>query len=146
MVLKTPSKTSKDSQEDLQPKKHKTVLSSADIEARKAYFKQFQAARAWLKLSFPKAFNFKKPQSFKLGIKHDLLRIPSLFSKRRLCDCLGIYANSRKYLEAPIQENWRYDLSGEQVEQVMQSQKNYVLKRLEYKNTLWEKKYKKKHN
>lgn len=119
MILKTISETQKNAQEDLQPKRHKIALSPADIEAKRASFKQFQATKAWLEENFPKAFNFKEPKPLKLGIQNNLLSLPSPFSKASLRHCLRIYANSKAYLEATIQENWRCDLNGEKVEEVI---------------------------
>lgn len=148
MTLKDASETPKNAQEDLQPKQHKIVLSPSDIEARKASFKQFQAVKTWLEENFPKAFNFKEPKPLKLRIQHDLLLVSSPYSKGQLRKCLGSYVNSKAYLEATVQENWRYDLNGERVEEVTQGQKDYALKQLEYKKALWEKNknYQKKYN
>lgn len=140
MTLKIPSETPKASQEDLQPKKPKIVLSPADIKAKKASLKQFQAAKAWLEENFPKAFNFNNPKPLKLHIQHDLLSMPDVpFSKRCLRHCLGVYAHSKAYLEAIAQENWRYGLNGEKAEEVTQSQKDHALKLLEHKKALWKK-------
>lgn len=140
MILpETPCETTKNAQEGLQPKKHKIALSPADIEAKKASFKKFQATKAWLEENFPKTFNFKEPKPLKLGVQHDLLSVPCPFSKGSLRHCLGVYAHSKAYLEAIVQENWRYDLNGEKVEEVTQGEKDHALKLLEHKKALWEK-------
>jgi len=139
IMLKPPSETPKNAQENSWSKNHKTALTPADIKARRASFKQFQAAKAWLEENFPKSFNFKEPKPLKLGIQHDLLSIPSPFSKKLLRKCLGVYVNTKAYLEATLQENWRYDLNGVKVEEVTQDQKDHALKQLESKITLWKK-------
>jgi len=139
IMIKPPSETPKNAQENSWSKNHKIALAPTDIKARKASFRQFQAAKAWLEENFPKSFNFKKPKPLKLGIQHDLLSIPSPYSKKLLRKCLGVYVNSKAYLEATIQENWRYDLNGEKIEEITQEQKDHALKQLEYKTTLWKK-------
>lgn len=128
-----PCEALKNAQEVLQPKKRKIALSPADIEAKKASFKNFQAAKAWLEGAFPKAFNFKDPKTLKLGIRRDLLLTPSPFSKRCLHHCLGIYTHSKAYFEAIVQEKWRYDLNGDRIEEVTPEQKDHALKQLEDK-------------
>lgn len=139
MTLNVPSEPLKTPQEDLQSKKRKIPLSPADIEARKASFKQFQATKAWLEETFPKTFNFKDPKPLKLGIQHNLLSVTCPFSKGSLRHCLGVYTHSKAYLEAIVQENWRYGLNGEKSEQVTQDQKDHALKMLEHKKALSEK-------
>ncbi len=132
-------------QEVLQPKKRKIRLSPADIEAKRASFKKFQDTKAWLEGTFPKTFNFKGPKPLKLGIRKDLLLISSPFSKRCLHHCLGVYTHSKAYLEAIVQENWRYDLNGEKAEEVTQGQKDHALKMLEHKKAHSEKNKKTKY-
>jgi sRNA-binding protein len=138
-MFKPPSETPKNVQENSCSKNHKIALASADIKARKASFRQFQAAKVWLEENFPKSFNFKKPKPLKLGIQHDLLSIPSPYSKKLLRKCLGAYVNTKAYLEATLQDSWRYDLNGKKIEEVTQEQKDYALKQLEYKTILWKK-------
>lgn len=138
-MFKPPSETPKNAQENSWSKNYKTRLTPPDIKARKASFRQFQVATAWLEENFPKSFNFKDSKPLKLGIQHDLLSIPSPFSKKLLRKCLGVYVNTKAYLEATLQENWRYDLNGKNVEEVTQEQKDYALKQLEYKTILWKK-------
>lgn len=143
MILpETPSETPKTPQEDLKPKKRKIPLSPADIEAKKASFKQFQATKAWLEGTFPKTFNFKGPKPLKLGIQHDLLSVACPFSKGSLRHCLRVYVHSKAYLDAIVQENWRYDLKGEKAEEVTQEQKDHALKMLEHQKSLKNKKRK----
>jgi sRNA-binding protein len=139
MTLNLPSETLKTPQEDLKPKKRRISLSPEDIEAKRASFKQFQATKAWLEETFPKAFNFKNPKPLKLGIQHNLLSVTCPFSKGSLRHCLGIYAHSKTYLEAIVQEKWRYDLNGEKAEEVTQDQKDHALKMLVHKKALSEK-------
>lgn len=138
-MSKLSSETPKNVQENSWSKNHTTALAPADIKARKASFRQFQAAKAWLEENFPKSFNFKKPIPLKLGIQHDLLSIPSPFSKNLLRKCIGVYVNTKAYLEATLQENWRYDLNGEKIEGVTQEQKDHALKQIEHKMTIWKK-------
>ena len=139
MTLSVPSEPLKTPQEDLKPKKRRIVLSPADIEAKRASFKQFQATKAWLEETFPKTFNFKNPKPLKLGIQKELLLVPSPYSKRCLHHCLRVYAHSKAYLEAIVQEKWRYDLNSEKAEEVTQGQKDHALKMLEHKKALSEK-------
>lgn len=88
----------------------------------------FYETKAWLESTFPKAFNFKGQNPLKLGDQCDLLLPPSLSCKKGLRNSLGVYANSKAYLKAIIQENWRDDLNGENVDEVMQEHKNHALK------------------
>lgn len=138
-MLKPPSETPKNVQENLWSKNHKIALTPAGIKARKASFRQFQTAKIWLEENFPKSFDFKEPKPLKLGIQHDLLSISSPFRKKLLRKCLGVYVNIKAYLKATLQENWRYDINGKKIEEVTQEQKDHALKQLEYKMTLWKK-------
>ena len=133
MTLKAPSEASHTPQEDLRPKKRKIPLSPIDMEARKTSSKQLQAAEAWLEARFPKTFNFNDPKPLKIGIQLDLFAMACPFSKGLLRKCLVFYVNSKAYLEATIQENWRYDLNGERVGEVTKDDKEHALQMLEQK-------------
>jgi ProP effector len=93
---------------------------------------RFHETKAWLESTYPKALNFNEPKPLKPGIERDLLDSSSPYSKSQLRKCLRVYCASRGYLRAIVQGNWRYDLNGEKVGEIIQEHKDHALKQLEY--------------
>jgi hypothetical protein len=91
---------------------------------------RFHETKAWLESTYPEAFNFNDPKPLKLGIQRDLLLVSSPCSKNQLRKCLEIYCGSRCYLKSIVQENSRYNLSGEKVEEIAQEHKDHAVKQL----------------
>ena len=106
--------------------------SAQENEDRAKAKERFNEAKAWLELTYPNAFNFNEPKPLKLGIERDLLDPSSPCSKNQLRKCLRVYCASRGYLKAIVEGNWRYDLNGEKVEEIIQEHKDHALKQLEY--------------
>lgn len=154
-VLKTPN-IGRESQEysvsgvlgmpqaDLHFKRLKITLSAADRKLKNKSFEVFMITKAWLEKTFPNTFNFKVPKPLKEGIQCDLLNFPSPLSKRQLRRGIGSYVNSKAYLKAIVNQKWRYDLNGKQVEEVLEGHKTYARKRLAEKKGKWERKNKAK--
>lgn len=96
---------------------------------------RFYETKAWFESTYPEAFNFNGPKPLKLGIQRDLLLASSPCSKNQLRKCLEIYCGSRCYLKSIVQENWRYNLSGEKVEGIAQEHKDHAVKQLAERET-----------
>lgn len=71
----------------------------------------------------------RNPLSWEYSGTSSWYQIPS---KSQLRKFLKAYCASRGYLKAIVQENWRYGLNGEKVEEIAQEHKDYALKQLEY--------------
>jgi len=111
-------------------------ISDQEKEDRAKLKERFHETKVWLEATYPKAFNFKEPKPLKLGIELELLVASSPYSKSQLRKCLRAYCTSRGYLKAIVEENWRYNLNGEQMEGIIQEHKDHALKQLEYKRAL----------
>ena len=85
----------------------------------------FHQTKAWLELTFPKAFDFAHPIPLKKGIRQELLAKDSPFSKIQVNNGLKSYVRSYAYLKAIIRYQWRHDLNGQQVEEILEEEKKY---------------------
>jgi sRNA-binding protein len=86
----------------------------------------------WLEKTYPKCFNGKNPKPLKKGIMQDILK-EGLWteSKTSLRTIISFYVGSSLYHQAVLDENFRYDLRGEQVEELKESEKEFSKERLD---------------
>jgi len=85
----------------------------------------FKEVKHWLETTYPKAFNFQNRIPLKKGIRQELLAKGSPFSEAQLCNALTGYVRNDSYLKAVIEGQWRYDLNGEQAEEILENEKQY---------------------
>ena len=85
----------------------------------------------WLEKTYPKCFNCKNPKPLKKGIMQDILT-EGLWteSKTSLRTIVSFYVGSPLYHQAILDENFRYDLRGEQAEELRESEKEFSQERL----------------
>lgn len=85
----------------------------------------------WLEKTYPQCFNRQNPKPLKKGIMQDILK-EGLWteSKTSLRTTVSFYVGSPLYHQAILDENFRYDLRGEQVEELRESEKEFSKERL----------------
>lgn len=93
--------------------------------------RRFSIAVDWLAETYPHCFNPKNPKPLKRGILEDILK-QGLWteSKTSLRDTLTFYVSSPFYHQALLKEKARYDLEGNEVEELTASEKEFSKKRL----------------
>jgi sRNA-binding protein len=103
-------------------------------EQRKKKREETKITLAWLYEEFPLCFNPKEIKPLKLNIDKELfpfLEKEGSPSKAKLRDALTFYTNNIHYLEAIIKSTHRYDLEGNQVQEITQEQKAYAQEKFE---------------
>jgi ProP effector len=91
----------------------------------------------WLEKTYPKCFNRKNPKPLKKGIMQDILKQGRWTeSKTSLREIVSFYIGSPLYHRAILRESFRYDLRGEKVEEIRDSEKEFSQKRLEKLHTV----------
>lgn len=85
-----------------------------------------------LKKTYPKCFDRKNPKPLKKGIMNDILQ-QRLWkqSKTSLKHAISFYVGSPLYHQAILEENFRINLNGENVEEINESEKEYSKIKLE---------------
>jgi len=86
----------------------------------------------WLEKTYPKCFNRKNPKPLKKGIMQDIL-VEGRWteSKTSLRAIISFYVASPLYHQAILRESFRYDLRGNKVEDIRESEKEFSKKRLD---------------
>jgi sRNA-binding protein len=86
----------------------------------------------WLEKAYPKCFNCKNPKPLKKGIMQDILKEGRWTeSKTSLRAIVSFYVGSPLYHQAILEGSFRYDLRGEKVEEIRESEKEFSENRLE---------------
>ena len=103
-------------------------------EAQKKKREEIKTALRWLYEKFPACFNQKDLKPLKLNIDKDLyllLKQEGAPSKSQLRNALAYYTRNILYLEAVIKSTHRYDLEGNQREEITAEQKVYAQEKFE---------------
>ena len=93
-----------------------------------------KAVQQWLSQQWPALFDLQNPKPLKINIAHDIY--PALeppLSKTQVRSALKAYTQRTAYLQALIQQDWRYDLQGQPIEPIEQAHKDYAGQQLELK-------------
>jgi ProP effector len=112
---------------------HEEASAAQKVDQEKAR-ENFEATKAWLETTFPKAFDFKDPKPLKIGIQKDF-NLETPFSRAQRSKVIRSYVNSPSYLTALVNGQWRYNLNGEPVEEISQKHKDYAAKALAKKKS-----------
>lgn len=102
-------------------------------DAQKKKRKGIKTALRWLYEKFPVCFNPKDLKPLKLNIDKDLyllLKQEGALSKSQLRDALAYYTRNIDYLKTVINGTHRYDLEGQQVQEITQDQIDFAQKKL----------------
>ncbi len=102
-------------------------------EAQKKKREGIKTALGWLYEKFPACFNLKDLKPLKLNIDKDLyllLKQEDAPSKSQLRDALAYYTRNIDYLKTVINGTHRYDLEGQQVQEITQNQIDFAQERL----------------
>ncbi len=105
-----------------------------DREAKQKKKKAIKAALTWLYEHFPKCFNLENLKPLKLHIDRDIypyLEQEGSPSKIKIRVALKYYTSNLEYLKALINGSQRYDLKGQQVEEITQEQKDFARDKFE---------------
>lgn len=105
-------------------------ISEAWKEDQQKSREKFEEAKSWLQKTFPKAFDFQEPKPLKVGIHHDILGLEAPISHTQRARAIRAYVGSPGYLKAVANGQWRYDLNGEPVEEILQEQKTRAEEKL----------------
>ncbi|MBN9344248.1 MAG: ProQ/FinO family protein [Candidatus Paracaedimonas acanthamoebae] len=103
-------------------------------EAKQKKREEIKVALRWLYEQFPACFNPKDLKPLKLNIDKDLfsfLEKENSPSKVKLRDALTYFTSNVHYLKAIINGTHRYDLNGQQAEEITQEQKDFAQNKLE---------------
>lgn len=95
---------------------------------------EIKASLAWLYGKFSTCFNPQDLKPLKLNIDKDLypfLEQEGSSSKAKLRDALTYYISNIHYLKAVISGTHRYDLKGQEIEEITQKQKDFAQHKLE---------------
>jgi hypothetical protein len=120
--------TEKEKHQQLKEQKEK------EREAKKKKKEAIKATLTWLYEQFPSCFSQDELKPLKLNINKDLfsfLEKKQAPSKAKLRDALTFYTNNIHYLEAVMNGTHRYDLEGNQVQEITQEQKAYAQEKFE---------------
>ena len=86
----------------------------------------------WLEKTYPKCFNRNNPKPLKKGIMQDILMEGRWTeSKTSLRAIISFYVGSPLYHQAILEGSFRYDLRGEKVGEIRESEKEFSKNRLE---------------
>jgi sRNA-binding protein len=113
---------------------HLNEQKKKEREAKQKKREETKITLAWLYEEFSLCFNPKETKPLKLNIDKDLflfLEKEGSPSKAKLRDALTFYTNNIHYLEAIIKGTHRYDLEGNQVQEITQEQKAYAQEKFE---------------
>lgn len=113
---------------------HLNEQKKKEREAKQKKKEEIKTTLAWLCEEFPFCFSPKEIKPLKLNIDKDLLPFlekEGTPSKAKLKEALTFYTNNFHYLEAVIKDTHRYDLEGNQAEEITQEQKTYAQEKFE---------------
>ena len=105
------------------------VSGARKVNQRKSREK-FEEAKLWFQKTFPKAFDFQEPKPLKVGIHHDILGLEAPISRTQRARAIRAYVCSPAYLKAVANGQWRCDLNGEPVEEILPEQKTRAEEKL----------------
>ncbi len=111
---------------------HEQKQKEKDIKQKKR--KVIKETIAWLNKQFPACFDLKNLKPLKLNIDKDLypfLEKSGSPSKAKLREALTYYTNSLYYLKTIINETYRYDLKGQEVEEITPEHKAFAQEKLD---------------
>lgn len=118
----------KEKHQDLQQQKQK------EREAKQKKKEETKVALRWLYEQFPACFNPTDLKPLKLNIDkclYPFLEKEGSPSKAKLRNALTYYTSNIHYLKAILDGTHRYDLEGQQVEEITQEQRDFAHDKLE---------------
>jgi sRNA-binding protein len=113
-------------------KKKKAAEKPKPLESSYEKKKRVLDSVNWLQETYPKCFDLKNPKPLKKGIMNDLFQ-QALWTKSKtsLRDAISFYVESPLYHQAILEGNFRFDLNGENIEEINESEKEYSKIKLE---------------
>ena len=91
------------------------------------YFDRLNKSQEWLETQWPQLFNRENPKPLKRHIEYDILpHVPEDLPKLHVRQAIYAYVKRRAYLESILNDSWRYDLNGAQVEEIPEKQKEFT--------------------
>lgn len=117
------SRSQKNQKETIEKANKQTFDETKNIqqEAKRKRFSQMKLALDWLVDAYPLCFNKDEPKPIKRHIEKDIFANLSQelsFSRLSIREAIAYYTRSPKYRQALINNSHRYNLQGEQVEEI----------------------------
>ena len=106
-------------------------------EMIKQRIKQIQEAYKWLRATYPQAFHIDRTQPLKVGIIRDLMHALDVTEdahkplKTMIRKAVRHHTHNRAYYESIIAGTYRYDLQGNQVQVITDTEKDYARQQIE---------------
>lgn len=129
-MVKDIKKVSNQEKQKTSPKEQKQI--DHQDKAKKA--KEIKAAVQWLLTTYSECFNQKNPKPLKLKIEEDIFKdiTPDhKVTKMKIRQAIAYYTRNIHYLKAVIEGTHRFDLKGQEVEEITPQHKAYAQERLQ---------------
>jgi sRNA-binding protein len=111
-----------------QPKKETVEMPKKTWQEQ---YREIKEVIKFLSEKYGDLFDLKNPQKpLKKSITKDIARDDFPFSKQRLNKALHFYCYQKKYLQAIVDSDQRYDLSGQPCETITDQEKEHSINRL----------------
>ena len=121
----------KSDNESKQPKKEAVVMPKKTWQEQ---YREINEVIKFLSEKYSDLFDLKNPQKpLKKSIAKDIAKNDFPFSKQRLNKALHFYCYQKKYLQAIVDSEHRYDLSGQRCESILSNEKKYTDEVMEQK-------------
>jgi sRNA-binding protein len=118
--------------ESKQPKKETVVMPKKTWQEQ---YREIKEVIKFLSEKYGDLFDLKNPQKpLKKSIAKDIAKNDFPFSKQRLNKALHFYCYQKKYLQAIVDSEYRYDLSGQFCETISDQEKEYSKDRVSKNN------------
>lgn len=118
----------KSDKESKQPKKEAVVMPKKTWQEQ---YREIKEVIKFLSEKYSDLFDLKNPQKpLKKFIAKDIAKNDFPFSKQRLNKALRFYCYQKRYMQAIIDSDQRYDLSGQTCETISDQEKKYSINRL----------------
>jgi sRNA-binding protein len=106
------------------------------------YYAEYMKIIAWLTETFPALFDLNAPKPIKRHIENDIFeKLPEdgSITRKKLRDTLAFYTKTSRYQQAFLESSHRFDLEGNQVEDIPEDHKTYTQEKIQKKTELKEK-------
>lgn len=126
---------SKEQEKQAKAIQHEKAQQALKKEAKQLRFEKIKQAVDWLCTQYPLCFSKENPKPLKRHIGKDILgnelQTDLPFSRLNIREAIAYYVKSPKYLEVLSTATHRYDLQGQQVEEVMPEHQQLAAEQLD---------------
>ena len=114
-------------------KQHLNEQKKMDHQAKIKKSEEIKAAVQWLLTTYPECFNQEYTKPLKLKIEEDIFKDLSpdhKVTKMKIRQAIAYYTRNTHYLKAVMEGMHRFDLKGQEVEEITPQHKAYAQERL----------------